>query len=31
MKITDGARDALKKLLQEKNAAGLRVYFAGFG
>lgn len=31
MKITDEARDALKTLMQEKNATGLRVYFAGFG
>lgn len=31
LKITDGARDLLKQALQEQNASGLRVYFAGFG
>jgi Fe-S cluster assembly iron-binding protein IscA len=29
VKITDSARDSLKQLLQEQNAAGIRVYFAG--
>ncbi|XIH31906.1 hypothetical protein C1N70_06255 [Cytobacillus firmus] len=31
LKITDSARDLLKKILQEKNTGGIRVYFAGFG
>ena len=31
MQITDDARDVLKPLLQEKNAKGIRVYFAGYG
>lgn len=31
MKITDAAREILKIALQEQNANGLRVYFAGFG
>jgi Fe-S cluster assembly iron-binding protein IscA len=29
MKITDQARDSLKQLLQEQNATGIRVFFAG--
>jgi hypothetical protein len=31
MKISDKARDILKEILAERNAAGIRVYFAGFG
>ena len=31
LKITDSARDLLKKILQEKNTGGIRVFFAGFG
>ena len=29
MKITDQARDSLEQLLQEQNASGIRVFFAG--
>jgi hypothetical protein len=29
MKITDEARDSLKQVLQDQNASGIRVYFAG--
>ena len=31
LKITDSARDLLKQVFQEKDAAGIRVYFAGYG
>lgn len=31
LKITDSARDLLKQVFQEKDAGGIRVYFAGFG
>lgn len=29
MQITDKARDSLMQVLQEQNASGIRVYFAG--
>ncbi|SEN10758.1 hypothetical protein SAMN05192533_10952 [Mesobacillus persicus] len=31
MQITNDAREVLKEVLKEQNAAGIRVYFAGFG
>ncbi|ASF37921.1 hypothetical protein CEH05_01815 [Halobacillus halophilus] len=31
MKITDGARDLLLQILEEEEAACLRLYFAGYG
>ena len=31
MQISDKARDILKEILAERNAAGIRVYFGGFG
>ncbi|CAM3785193.1 hypothetical protein MEZE111188_09135 [Mesobacillus zeae] len=31
MKITDEARDVLKDIFAERNAEGIRMYFAGFG
>lgn len=31
MKITDQARDQLKQVLEEKHAAGIRLYFGGYG
>jgi Fe-S cluster assembly iron-binding protein IscA len=31
MQITNEARDVLKSVLQENNASGIRVYFAGYG
>lgn len=31
MQITNEARDLLKQILEDKNASGIRVYFAGFG
>jgi hypothetical protein len=31
MKITDKARDLLKEVLAERQAAGIRVFFSGYG
>jgi hypothetical protein len=31
MNITNEARDVLKEILKEKNANGIRIYFAGYG
>lgn len=31
MQITDQARDVLKEILAERNVAGIRVYFGGYG
>lgn len=31
MQITNDARDQLKQVLANKDASGIRVYFAGFG
>ncbi len=31
MDITDRARDILQDILQQQNAEGIRLYFAGFG
>lgn len=31
MKITDGAREVLKKLFEEENAKNIRIIFAGYG
>ncbi len=31
MHITNEARDLLKQVLQERNSAGIRIFFAGYG
>lgn len=31
MNITNDARDILKPILNERNASGIRLYFAGYG
>lgn len=31
MQINDEARDALKVILKENNAPGIRIFFNGFG
>lgn len=31
MKITDAARDELKKMFKEENASNIRIFFDGFG
>lgn len=31
MQITNEARNLLKQILQDKDASGIRVYFAGYG
>jgi len=31
MQITDNAKEVLKEVLQEKDAVGIRVFFAGYG
>lgn len=31
MKITDEARDELKKMFEEENAKNIRIFFDGFG
>lgn len=31
MKITDAAREELKKMFKEKNANNIRIFFDGFG
>jgi hypothetical protein len=31
MNITNEARDILKPILNERNASGIRLYFAGYG
>lgn len=31
MQISDKARDFLKEILEERNAAGIRLYHAGYG
>ncbi len=31
MQITDQARDQLVKLLKDKHAVGIRLYFGGYG
>jgi hypothetical protein len=31
MNITNEARDILKQLLEDRNKAGIRLFFAGFG
>jgi uncharacterized protein YneR len=31
MQISDKARDFLKEVLEERNAEGIRLYFAGYG
>lgn len=31
MKITDNARDELRKMLEEQNASSVRIFFEGYG
>ncbi|RBP96013.1 hypothetical protein DFO70_102340 [Cytobacillus firmus] len=31
MMITDNARDELRKMLEEQNASGIRIFFDGYG
>jgi Fe-S cluster assembly iron-binding protein IscA len=31
LKITDNARDELKKMLEEQNATSVRIFFDGYG
>lgn len=31
MKITDNARDELRKMLEEQNVGSVRIFFEGYG